>query len=425
MRVFISHGTDKSSAQELAFLDALYASLNTAVDNGPCIEVLLDRQRLEAGDDWAGMLHDWLAECHGAVLLLSPRALTRPWVLKEATILAFRKAVDPAFELLPVMLPGVDSKAIAQQPGFSALSLPDIQAAGKDDDAATIAATLRSRLARLHPQTPAPLDRLEEVLTAHIQHADAGMVESACEVLLGEPVAWRPDAERRRQCARVLARAIVRGRLGKRLPGPQPATAPQPEPLPALARTLKAAALPRENILHVINLAAPSWVDDEVALRLRSQMQAPPEARRICAINTSMSRYGPLMAVWRMLSPHTPSNVYWIADASADDWAEVIEQRICEVVRKQDPDRYGSDDEVAIELEQRTEPLFFVVPKPLPDADLREALHRRFPCAVFIANTGPTLPAELPDHVLALAPGLPKDQEVPGFAAWRSAKEHA
>jgi hypothetical protein len=41
-------------------------------------EVLLDRTRIEAGDDWAELLHDVLAECQGAVLLLSQRALDRP-----------------------------------------------------------------------------------------------------------------------------------------------------------------------------------------------------------------------------------------------------------------------------------------------------------------------------------------------------------
>ena len=59
MRIFISHGTDKSKDPELQFLDGLEQLLRqSAADDAPH-DVLLDRTRLEAGDDWAGVLQDW------------------------------------------------------------------------------------------------------------------------------------------------------------------------------------------------------------------------------------------------------------------------------------------------------------------------------------------------------------------------------
>ena len=84
MRIFISHGTDKENPAELAFLDALERDLRIAEPGAAPHDVLLDRTRLEVGDEWKLILHDWLDECHVAVLLLSERALTRPWVLQEA-----------------------------------------------------------------------------------------------------------------------------------------------------------------------------------------------------------------------------------------------------------------------------------------------------------------------------------------------------
>jgi TIR domain len=413
MRVFISHGTDKSIDAELAFLDALHAELCAPGDGRPGPEVLLDRTRLEAGDDWTGVLHDWLAECHAAVLLLSPRALSRPWVLKEATVLAFRWNIDPSFTLIPVMLPGVDSKMLAEHPSLSALSLPDIQSVGPNADPAALAIMLRKKLLAIDPNALTPLDRLERVIETYIRLADEDTIETACDSLIGERVLWRPDLERRRQCARVFARAIVRGRLGGQ------------KSLSRFASTLKNAALDRERIFHVLKLAAPSWVDEEVASRLRTQVQATPATRQICALNSGRVQHGALMAVWRSQLPQIAENVFWVAGGGADNWADELPERICAAFRKRAPEDYDDLTQVAEELEDRSDPIFFVLPPPVPDRALRDELQRRFPSAVFIAHTGTQLPANLPPHVLPLLPGLALDVETRSRADYRSALEFA
>ena len=104
MRIFISHGIDKANPDELAFLDTLEQSLRTPAAGMPAHEVLLDRTRLEAGDDWQGVLEDWLAECQLAILLLSPRALTRPWVSRKPLFLAFRRSQEAGLVLLPAIV---------------------------------------------------------------------------------------------------------------------------------------------------------------------------------------------------------------------------------------------------------------------------------------------------------------------------------
>ncbi len=106
-RLFVSHGAGKD-AEATALIQKIYDGLN-----GSDIEVLLDRESLEGGDEWPETLIDWMFDCHGAILVLSPRALDRAWVVREATILDLRKREDPEFDLVPIYLDGVDEKVLA------------------------------------------------------------------------------------------------------------------------------------------------------------------------------------------------------------------------------------------------------------------------------------------------------------------------
>lgn len=58
LRIFISHGTDVTQPTELSFLDDLAQELASASAGTMANEVLLDRSRLNVGDDWSGVLHD-------------------------------------------------------------------------------------------------------------------------------------------------------------------------------------------------------------------------------------------------------------------------------------------------------------------------------------------------------------------------------
>ena len=400
MRLFISHGIDKGKADELGFLDALEAALQQPDAQGRRHDILLDRTRLEAGDDWPGVLNDWLAECQAAVILLTPRALTRPWVLKEATLLAFRHGNDGVFPLLPVLLAGVDAAALAQHPNFAALGLPDIQAYAPGLSPQAVAADVLQRLQRLPLPATTPLDRLERRLEAEIGHGDADALDRACEELFDAPVAWRPDVERRQQRARVFARAIARGRLGRI------------GTLAGLTRALNAAALDKARAREVLKLAASVWVDEEVAARLRAVIAAPAARRPLAAaLNSGRIEHGARMAVWRAQLPDIADNVYCVAGGGADDSGEELARRLCaEFQERNKAEVYDVDDAAAV-LAAMTDPVFFVLPPPLPDRALTAELQRRFPSAVFIAHTGAALPAALPDHVLPLSPGLPAEAE--------------
>ena len=76
---------------------------------GDSIKILVDQdvQGLYPGCDWEYQLNEWLAECHAAIILFSKRARTQSnWVKKEATILSWRREVDPNFTVIPVLLDG-------------------------------------------------------------------------------------------------------------------------------------------------------------------------------------------------------------------------------------------------------------------------------------------------------------------------------
>lgn len=85
--------------------------------------VWFDRRRLKAGDEWELAIVAALHGCEAAVLLLTPEALASPWVLREATVLADRRARWPGLRLVPVLCAGVDYKTLAALPNWAALNV--------------------------------------------------------------------------------------------------------------------------------------------------------------------------------------------------------------------------------------------------------------------------------------------------------------
>ena len=66
--VFLSHSSKSPFARNVR--DGLYDALKKAR-----LDVLLDKKRLEPGDEWRAKLHVWLATCQAAVLLFSRDAV--------------------------------------------------------------------------------------------------------------------------------------------------------------------------------------------------------------------------------------------------------------------------------------------------------------------------------------------------------------
>ena len=120
--IFISHSARNDPAAHTT-LTKLQQYLHK---NG--FDVLLDETRLQGGDDWRNHLHTWMGHCHGAILLLNKKALDSKWVLKEATILSWRRSLSGgSFPLLPVLV-GISATDLAESVSFNPLALTEIQA---------------------------------------------------------------------------------------------------------------------------------------------------------------------------------------------------------------------------------------------------------------------------------------------------------
>jgi TIR domain len=128
-RIFISHSS-AAGPQARAFIDTLASKLTAAG-----VASFLDDDDLCAGDVWRPIIYRELATCDGAVLVLDPTALTRPWVTKEATILSWRCALaaygsasghrEQRIRVLVVLVDGVTPDQVEK--AFPALYLGDLQ----------------------------------------------------------------------------------------------------------------------------------------------------------------------------------------------------------------------------------------------------------------------------------------------------------
>lgn len=108
LKLFISHSSHTEPARQLRNVIAEH------LDAQPGIEVLWDAT-IKPGDSWRSQLDQWLAECNGGVILFTRDAIQSKWVLKEAQILTWRRAVASNFPLIPVLLDPV----IAEETGLA------------------------------------------------------------------------------------------------------------------------------------------------------------------------------------------------------------------------------------------------------------------------------------------------------------------
>jgi hypothetical protein len=118
-------------------------------------EVLLDEAGIKAGDLWRPKLYRWLAECGGAVLLLTEQALASDWVRKEATILLWRRALGSRVIVIPLLI-GTSQHDV--ETAFPAIEIFEQQYL-RIDDAADAEAAM-AKVAREFSQAVNPDDLL-------------------------------------------------------------------------------------------------------------------------------------------------------------------------------------------------------------------------------------------------------------------------
>ena len=128
-RIFISHS---AHPQEERATQTFLAALVKALDATPDLQALVDQKDLQPGDVWLQKLYAWMGVCDAAVILLSPRAVRQDvatWVPRETNLLLWRKALDPRFVVIPVLIGGLQPADLQAHPFIADARLTDLQLA--------------------------------------------------------------------------------------------------------------------------------------------------------------------------------------------------------------------------------------------------------------------------------------------------------
>jgi hypothetical protein len=383
-------------------------------------EVLLDFDRLDPGAKWRNVLDEWMASCHAAVVMLDKVALSSPWVLKEATILAHRAARDAQFLLFPVLLDGVQRTDLSKDDSpFSKLYLDAIQRVSKTAPQG-IAEEVLQELGKLSSVPKTPLDELADALSYQLETANSAELERICVRLTGKSVNWSPQDSRAERCAREIALAIVRGERGGYATGRE------------LIRSLSIAGLVKERAKRALNYAAPLWVAGrsaatlaDLAQRNASNTITPGQATACWAtvINGAyVPNYTADIYVRRAYLPKHET-IRTIDGGESDARAEDLIDRIRTEVKNRE--RLSGAKPAAIDrfLSGRTTPYFIVLPPPCPDEVTLRTLQNQYPRVTFILHTGEDLPDDevWPARVVPLTPSVDLDMELAAYGDYNGA----
>lgn len=332
-------------------------------------DVLLDRKRLEGGQRWRQELHTWMASCHGAVILFSENAYKdSEWVLKEATILSWRKALDPDFELVPVTLSPVKGTWLSKG-DYEPLALGEIQTI--DGDLREKAVTkVVARLAPLLDACPAtPLDEVLSFLAEKLRPIKPATLKNIA-AKLGKPIQWDPA----RDTADQFAREILHVDLAR-----------------VKDVMLELQPFVSADALEIVNMVAPFCIDPVVAapvarVALRTPAKPPRDAVALNATDPDIGELHIQRARQRLLR--------WVvipvtAGGGADQTGSLLRQ-IREALLVKVPQGRGKPAILASVLKTAREdgdPYFILLQKYVAPEVLRK-LRDDYPDCTFVVLTG-------------------------------------
>lgn len=391
MRVFISHGLDKDETDQLAYLRALTQALRKPTPKKAKHEILVDDSGLQPGAEWEGVLLDCLDECDRALLLLTERALQRPWVWREAAILSFRQARSGGhFWLYPVLL-GVGVQDVAAVPALNALGLQRLQAFKSGTTPAEVARFVHARLDEQPQAHATQLDQVANALAVQLRDANLEALGELCNEL-GGTLAFGAGTDPHRRCALAIARAIIAGRL-HRVGG-----------LHQLDSRLRfRCGVKEDERANIRELVAPLWVVSDAAVRLAQHVAGlaegmPPHA---LALTTRRPVYSGRMVVHRQMLPDLPTaDPLLPLTALADCGVDGVQRAMLEELEHR-----GFNQADGLEqLQDPLEPLYVLLPPQARDGPLLAELRGRFPRLVFLTVVGDTARDDLDPVVEPLPP---------------------
>jgi hypothetical protein len=381
-------------------------------------EVLVDYTAARKADEWRRVVHELLAECDAAAILFSKEALDSEWVLKESTILSYRRALDPTFPLLPVLLDGV-TRAELEAKNYRLLLLNELQ---QQQRTAThvdeIVAHITEAVGPARP-TQTLLDQLIGDVAGVLSDVDYEALRRACETHIAD-VKWRVSLQRERAVADVLARAMLRSGAGF---------------IDTAVQIFDSLGIVVDPAIpgRVIGALAPMWVDPQAAAQI-PVANLRKESYRDLVLCGRYSDFTPRMHVARAYPRSRRPLVVSVADDTGGKSDADVTRVIRTTLRKIVPVlQTKGDAEVDRQINEiLSAPLFVVLPW-LPDADMVSRLRGRYPKATFMfccgqelgLVAGPTAAAAaaaLPPEVRPLDPPLLPEEEERAYMAWFNAQ---
>ena len=274
--VFISHSSNQDPAK-LKAGDPRRASLIRAQSVRAAIvkelsgfDVWLDSIRLQAGDPWRLEIFQALYRCSAGIILLDEDAFDSPWVRQEATILNFRRRLNPSFVLVPVLLDQGSSDRF-DKGDWRPLALRDLMALKSSPKA--VAQEVAKRMKNLSEfEEDKDLELWVSTLAGNVRRSARDQPEqltAVCRRLGITPEDWAADNA---SAIRPLARALL-------------TAVPQAVAEVAILN-LKSAVPDQETRRELQRLLVPLWVNPTAAAYAAFALRQPYVQRR-ALLNTS------------------------------------------------------------------------------------------------------------------------------------------
>lgn len=232
--------------------------------------------RHEPGQRWRSTVYRCLADCHAAIVVITPKALASAWVKREVDILLWRYALGVPVTIIPALIRGATPQDV-KDAGFDELmEFQDAQCADVDDHVAAAAEVVRQVVA-LFPKQPfddeSPMVNWLRRIASHIKAVK--------------------DVTALRQAGRALMMvdedvAVLEPETGSSALAHQFLTPSEFRQAGCRAVHEFADFMPYENLQRLAALIAPTWVDGESA-RLLAVAKGGDRARVVLLNTTSVA----------------------------------------------------------------------------------------------------------------------------------------
>ena len=406
-RIFISHSAHEPEADKT--LQQLVKCLKRDFD------VLVDKQRLVAGQDFRAEIFSWINRAHGAVILFSSSALASQWVRTEAGILAWRHTLGKGklFPLVPVLLSPV-KRTDLEVKEFSPMRLTALQLV-RSDDASNICKEVRNGLASLL-QTP-PADTPQEKLARKVAHLlkpiESAELFEAARAMGIDLSDWNDENE--------YAIRLAREMLDQGLPS-------------AMKAVRELAYVLGNNTGTLVELVAPVWVSISAASTIPEIATRTDKLSRRLWVNGGDEdpRFTADHFVRRACcrAPDESWPVLLVPPDSGEDEVGHYKRVIKELLKTRLLRVESANDKlvnnVLAKRDREDEPVFVAFPPPGPAKEVIAALRTEFSTVTFFILTGNQLgeaPGSLVD-VQFLEPKLQVDEEFEAYSEYITARTY-